>query len=81
MGPGLSAYTADISGTEHRGPAMSVARQAGDMAFLVAPISLGTLAEFTSCDVALQTTAIGIAAANAAFLFRAQEVDPKHRIV
>jgi len=55
---------------------MSLSRQAGDMAFLIAPISLGTLAEFTSCDVALQATAMGIAGANAFFFLRAKE----HRV-
>ena len=73
MGPGLNAFTADISGIEKRGQALALARQASDVAFLMTPISLGALAELTSCSTALQATALGIAAANGFFCVRARE--------
>ena len=73
MAPALTAYTADISGTENRGQAMALARQASDVAFLVAPVGLGALAELTSCNTALQITALAIVGAGGFFRSRARE--------
>jgi MFS family permease len=73
LGPGLTAYTADISDGQARGPALALSRQAGDVAFLAAPLGLGVLAELFGCGAALQATAVGVAAGTAAFAARATD--------
>ena len=74
VNPGLSAYTADIAKDEAtRGQALSLSRQAGDAALLVAPAGLGLLAQVTSVPTALCATAAAVAAANAVFAVRATD--------
>lgn len=72
--PGLSAFAADIAKDEKtRGQALSLARQAGDVAFLFAPAGLGVLAQCTSCSVALCATALVVGASNLVFALRATD--------
>ena len=74
VNPGLSAYAADIAkDIKTRSQSLSLARMAADTAFLTAPISLGMLAQYSSCSTALFTTAGVIAAANAVFALRTTE--------
>lgn len=44
-GPTLAAYAVDVSPPNRQGPAMGVLRFAGDLGYLVGPISIGTLVE------------------------------------
>jgi Na+/melibiose symporter-like transporter len=72
--PGLSAFAADIAkdvGT--RSQTLSLSRMAADSAFLCCPISLGLLAQVSSCSTALYTTAGLIFGANMIFAFRTTE--------
>ena len=73
--PGLSAFTADISGKkETRAQVMTLARQAGDLAFLVAPVGLGLLAELSgSTGLALGTAGAVMLAATGVFAARTTE--------
>ena len=74
VNPGLSAYAADIAkDVKTRSQSLSLARMAADTAFLTAPISLGMLAQYSSCSTALFTTAGVIAAANVVFALRTTE--------
>ena len=74
VNPGLSAFAADIAkDVKTRSQALSLSRMAADSAFLFCPISLGMLAQYYSCSVALYTTAGLITAANAVFAFRTTE--------
>ena len=45
----------------------------GDAAFLLAPLGLGILAEYTSCGTALHTTAAIVLVSNMFFAARATE--------
>ena len=70
VNPALSAFAADIAkDVKTRSQALSLSRMAADSAFLFCPISLGMLAQYYSCSVALYTTAGLITAANAVFAF------------
>ena len=72
--PGMSAYAADLATDEgSRGQTLSLARQAGDAAFLVAPVGLGTLAETTDCTTAMCATAVIVLSANLSFALRTRE--------
>lgn len=72
--PGMSAFAADIAkDAKTRAQALSVSRMAGDVAFLVAPIGLGLIADMASCSVALYTASFTVLAANGYFALRATE--------
>jgi nitrate/nitrite transporter NarK len=74
VNPGLSAFAADIAqDVKTRSQALSLSRMAADSAFLVCPISLGMLAQYSSCATALFTTAGLIGAANVVFALRTTE--------
>eukprot|EP01064_Diplonema_japonicum_P037082 TRINITY_DN8601_c2_g1_i1.p1 TRINITY_DN8601_c2_g1~~TRINITY_DN8601_c2_g1_i1.p1 ORF type:complete len:468 (+),score=43.31 TRINITY_DN8601_c2_g1_i1:52-1404(+) len=57
MHPGLMALAADIAPPHLRGEALSLSRQAGDIAFLIGPLTLGAIAQWSSCGVGLMVTA------------------------
>jgi MFS family permease/nicotinamidase-related amidase len=46
-GPTLAAYAVDVAPHDRQGPAMGVLRFAGDLGYLVGPISIGTLVDLT----------------------------------
>lgn len=72
--PGLSAFSADIAKDEDtRAQALALSRMSGDAAFLLAPLGLGVLAEYTSCATALHCTASVVLLANLFFAARATE--------
>ena len=71
--PGLSAYIVDVTKVSERASALSLGRSAGDLAFLIAPISLGLLADSVSNPAALWTTSLLIAGANAVFFWKTKE--------
>jgi hypothetical protein len=75
VNPGLSAFTADIATDEStRAQALALSRMCGDGAFLLAPLGLGVLAQYTSCATAMHMTAGVVLAANLIFALRATEV-------
>ena len=74
VNPGLSAFAADIAkDVNTRSQALSLSRMAADSAFLFCPISLGMLAQYSSCSTALFTTAGLIGGANMVFALRTTE--------
>jgi len=46
-GPAIAAYAVEISDPEHHGPAMGALRFAGDLGYLVGPISFGFIVDAT----------------------------------
>jgi MFS family permease len=46
-GPAIAAYAVEISDPEHHGPAMGALRFAGDLGYLVGPISFGFVIDAT----------------------------------
>lgn len=48
LAPALSAYAVDVSPVDKLGQALSLHRQAGDLTMLIAPVSLGLLADSLS---------------------------------
>jgi MFS family permease len=61
-GPAVAAYAVDVSPEDQQGPAMGMMRFAGDLGYLVGPLSIGALVDVTSIGHA------GGLAVNAAFL-------------
>ena len=79
VNPGLSAFAADVAKDEStRSQALSLSRMAGDAAFLVCPIGLGTLAQVTDCTTALYAAAAITFGANMTFALRTSE-QPRDR--
>ena len=75
LNPGLSAFAADVAEDKStRSQALSLSRMAGDAAFLVCPISLGSLAHLTDCFTALCASAAGTLGATMFFAARTTEL-------
>ena len=55
--PAVGAYTAEITPADKRGQAMSLQRQAQSVIGLIAPVSFGALADFSSCPTAVLLSA------------------------
>lgn len=53
MRPAVGAFTAEITPAHQRGQAMSLQRQAGSFLSLIGPVSMGALADLTSCTSAI----------------------------
>ena len=70
MNPGLTALAADAAPAHLRGESLAIPRQAGDIAFLLGPISLGILADLFSCGFALMVTCFFYLAAALFFVWR-----------
>lgn len=72
--PALSAFSIGISRKEIRGASLSLHRQATDIVWLIGPVSLGLLADYTSTGVAVGTTAGFGLLSSLFFWLRATEV-------
>jgi MFS family permease len=74
MNPAMAAFAADIARDDAtRGQALSLSRMAGDGAFLIAPVGLGTIAQLTTCETALHTSAAVVGFSTLAFAVLARE--------
>ena len=51
--PGVAAYAADIAPPDQRGAALSLSRQAADIAFLVGPLSFCAVAELANNEASM----------------------------
>ena len=72
--PGMTAFGADIARDEKtRSQALALSNSASDLSFLVCPISLGALAQFTDCSTAMMATAGIIGGLNLVFALRTTE--------
>ena len=69
--PAITALAADVAPPEHRGAALSLGRQAGDLSFLFGPLTLGFIADYFSCGTSLAVTAGCYVAAAFFFVMRA----------
>ena len=72
MQPAVGAFTAEVTPSHVRGQAMSLQRQAASVLSLVGPISIGLLADATSCQNAIFLTSALMASCNAYYAFRAR---------
>ncbi|KAJ9450380.1 Quinolone resistance protein NorA [Diplonema papillatum] len=70
MHPGLKALAAEIAPPHLKGEALSLSRQAGDVAFLIGPLALGFIADAFSCGSALLVTSFAYAAAAVFFTLK-----------
>lgn len=69
--PAQGAFRAEVTPQHLRGQAMSLERQAGSMIGLVGPVSMGLLADFTSCPTAILFTSSLMVCCHLAYLLRA----------
>ena len=70
MHPGLMALAASAAPAHLRGESLAIPRQAGDLAFLFGPVTLGILAETFSCGFALMSTCVAYSFAAAFFVYK-----------
>jgi MFS family permease len=73
IGPAPAAYAADIAPEELRGLALGMYRTAGDLGFLLGPVLLGALADWSSLGVALLANAALATFTTLFFAFVARE--------
>ncbi|GAB5355185.1 hypothetical protein AAMO2058_000184300 [Amorphochlora amoebiformis] len=72
--PGITAFAVDHAPEDQKGNLLSLTRQAGDLAFLVGPVGLGALAEYTSYSHSLTLTSAVMLATGSFFWLKAKEV-------
>jgi len=72
MQPAVGAFTAEVTPANVRGQAMSLQRQAGSVLSLIGPISIGLLADATSCQTAIVLTSALMASCNGIYAWKAR---------
>jgi MFS family permease len=76
MGPAPAAFAADVTPREVRGLAMGLYRSAGDLGFVIGPVSLGAIADATTLGGALAANAVIVLVVTLFFAIVAREQRP-----